>query len=336
MELTLHQTFPQEMKEEWNALLDGSITNVPFLRYEYLENWWRTLGGGEWRDAELALVTARQNGRLSGIAPFFTAEVGGKPTLHLVGAIEVSDYLDLIVSAQDLPAFADGLLDFLSGPDFVQWQTMEWYNLPESSPTLALLDKGARERGWNYHLEIYKPSPYITLPGDWETYLAGIDKKQRHEIRRKIRRLEGSGFEVRYYTVKEGDTLEAEMDDFLLLMEQERQKSDFLSDAMRQHMRNTARVALESGMLHLSFLEIGGKKAAAKFCFDYLKRLWGYNSGVEREFYEFSPGWVLLSYELQWANENGRAEFDFMRGDEEYKYRFGAVDRHVMRATLSR
>jgi len=51
---------------------------------------------------------------------------------------------------------------------------------------------------------------------------------------------------------------------------------------------------------------------------------------------EFSPGWVLLGSLLQWANERHVAEFDFMRGDEEYKYRFGAVDRFVVRAVAER
>jgi CelD/BcsL family acetyltransferase involved in cellulose biosynthesis len=51
---------------------------------------------------------------------------------------------------------------------------------------------------------------------------------------------------------------------------------------------------------------------------------------------ELSPGWVLLGYTLQWACENNRSEFDFMRGDEEYNYRFGKVNRYVMRVKLTR
>ena len=53
-------------------------------------------------------------------------------------------------------------------------------------------------------------------------------------------------------------------------------------------------------------------------------------------FMELSPGWVLLGYLLQWANEHKRAEFDFMRGDEDYKYKFGGQNRHVMRAKVTR
>jgi CelD/BcsL family acetyltransferase involved in cellulose biosynthesis len=84
----------------------------------------------------------------------------------------------------------------------------------------------------------------------------------------------------------------------------------------------------------LAFLEEDGHKAAGYVNFDYLNRIWVYNSGLNLDFVDISPGWVLLGHLLKWANENGRSEFDFMRGDEEYKYRFGAIDRSVVRATL--
>jgi CelD/BcsL family acetyltransferase involved in cellulose biosynthesis len=51
---------------------------------------------------------------------------------------------------------------------------------------------------------------------------------------------------------------------------------------------------------------------------------------------ELSPGWVLLAQVIQWCAEHGRSEFDFMRGDEDYKYRFGGVNKHVMRAKAIR
>ncbi|MDP1778702.1 MAG: GNAT family N-acetyltransferase, partial [Anaerolineales bacterium] len=61
-----------------------------------------------------------------------------------------------------------------------------------------------------------------------------------------------------------------------------------------------------------------------------------HEAGINRDFMDLSPGWVLLSYVLQWCCENGRYEFDFMRGDEEYKYRFGAVNQYVMRVRIAR
>jgi CelD/BcsL family acetyltransferase involved in cellulose biosynthesis len=80
---------------------------------------------------------------------------------------------------------------------------------------------------------------------------------------------------------------------------------------------------------------LDGVKAAAALNFDYKNKLWGYNSGVNRDFMDLSPGWVLLTNQIQWACDHGRTEFDFMRGDEEYKYRFGGVNQYVMRAIAS-
>jgi len=119
-------------------------------------------------------------------------------------------------------------------------------------------------------------------------------------------------------------------------MEQDADKARFLTPEMRAFMHSVICWAHQEGILHLAFLEINGKKAAAYLAFDYLNRLWVYNSGINREFNEFSPGWVLLGYQLKWANENKREAFDFMRGDEEYKYRFGGVDRYLDRITVTR
>jgi CelD/BcsL family acetyltransferase involved in cellulose biosynthesis len=96
------------------------------------------------------------------------------------------------------------------------------------------------------------------------------------------------------------------------------------------------RCAFEVGCLHLAFLEFDGEKAAGHMSFDYLGRLWAYNSGINPKFIELSPGWVLLGLELEWANQHGYSEYDFMRGDETYKYRFGAIDRTVVRLSLTR
>ena len=44
----------------------------------------------------------------------------------------------------------------------------------------------------------------------------------------------------------------------------------------------------------------------------------------------FLPGWVLLAKEIEWAIAQGIREVDMMRGDEDYKYKFGAIDRYIM------
>ncbi|HOR19750.1 MAG TPA: hypothetical protein PLE10_08005, partial [Brevefilum sp.] len=180
----------EPLKDSWNQLLGHSASDVPFLTFEYQQAWWQTRGGGEWpEDSPLAVIAATQGDRLVGIAPLFFAEnLTGQPALMFVGAVEVSDFLDFIVNPQDLRPFLSGLLDFLSvDDDLPHWEFLDLYNLLETSPTLAALESEAKKRGWEHQQTHLQPAPYIPLPGDYETYLAGLDKKQRHEIRRKNR-----------------------------------------------------------------------------------------------------------------------------------------------------
>src|SRR5258706_12184853 len=108
----------EQLKAEWNALLDRAVTRVPFLRAEYQQAWWAARGGGEWPEAELLVVTARaEDGALVGIAPLFQAKNrGGRAALLLIGSIEISDYLDVVVARDQVDAFCTGLLDRLAAP----------------------------------------------------------------------------------------------------------------------------------------------------------------------------------------------------------------------------
>jgi CelD/BcsL family acetyltransferase involved in cellulose biosynthesis len=348
MDFFLHKDFSEFSENMWNALVEGSIADTPFSRYEYLSEWWKTLGGGEWNvegdnRPELVLISARENNELVGIAPLFLAEHDGQRALMLIGSIEISDYLDLIVRAEDHARFLAGLLDFLGSPDVragsprpYDWSAIDWYNLPDSSPTLTVLKGESEKRGWTHHEEIYRPTPRITLNGSFEEYLSRVEKKQRHEIRRKMRRAAESEKHVRFHVIEPTADIESETNAFFDLMVQDPNKEQFLHPEMREQMTVTIRNAFERGYLWLAFLEINGSKAAASLNFDYKNKLWGYNSGVGREHMELSPGWVLLAHVIQWCTEHGRTEFDFMRGDEDYKYRFGGVNRHVMRARAVR
>lgn len=344
MKYTIHKDFSEINAQEWNDLLKNSVSDTPFLRYEYQRPWWEHRGGGEWKQAELVLVSAREDEKLIGIAPLFISDYDGQSALLLNGSIEISDYLDLIVRMDDHARFITGLLDFLASDQVragssrpYAWTGLDWYNLPDTSPTLAALKAESIQRGWTHHEEIYRPTPRIALNGDFEEYLGRVEKKQRHEIRRKMRRAEREASErgIRW-AISDMKDVETEIDSFLSLMEQDQGKAGFLHEPMRAQMRAVIRAAHENGWLWLAFLEADGQRIAAALNFDYNNKLWGYNAGVNRDFMDLSPGWVLLSYVLQWCCENKRYEFDFMRGDEEYKYRFGAVNQYVMRARVTR
>jgi CelD/BcsL family acetyltransferase involved in cellulose biosynthesis len=331
----------EQLTAEWNALLDRAVTRVPFLRAEYQQAWWAERGGGEWPAAELLVVTARgEDGALVGIAPLFEAKNReGRPALLLIGSIEISDYLDFVVAREQVEAFCTGLLDRLTADDVPVWEVLDFYNIPASSPTRVALGRAAAAHGWAAGEQVLMPVPAINLPGDWETYLATmVEKKERQEIRRKVRRSEGSDDQVTWTMVDSHakHDVEAETQAFLELMSHNADKAGFLTPVMRQQFHAIAQAAAKNGWLRLAFLEVNGQKAAAYLTFDYGNRLYIYNSAIDPRFNTLSPGWVLLAHLLRWAIENKRAAFDFLRGEEDYKFRFGAVAGKIYRVQVGR
>ena len=336
MELKHIRNFSEIRRDDWDALLVKSETDFPFLKFGYQRSWWEFKGGGEWPlDSDLHLIAGYQDGSLAAIAPLFSPSNTDEKKLLLLGSIEISDYLDFICPHHDKKEFLGLMLNFFHS-EMNEIRQIDLVNIPDKSTTIELLKVISGEYGWVSDIQPAYHTPVIHLAQDWETYLAGIDKKQRHEIRRKLRRADENSDTVKWYIANNRDTLDSEIEAFFTLMEMDADKKKFLTPQMRAQMSDVIHWAFNEGYLQLSFMQIDGKNASAYLSFDYGQHLLVYNSGFDYSFSEYSPGWVLLSYLIQHAINTGKSYFDFMRGDETYKYRFGAQDGFVMRARLNR
>ncbi len=295
---------------------------------------------------ELWIVAFRtpDTGQLMGIAPLFrtrqTAEGADAPhwQFNIVGCVEVSDYLDLITAQGWERDVFLALKAWLESPDAPEWDVVDLCNLPEVSLTFRLMPEIFA--GDQYGVQVFQEdvAPSIHLPSRYDDYLMDqVEKKQRHEIRRKQRRAEREA-EVGFYMVGPNDDLDTEVDTFIRLqMLSDPEKADFMTTEMKRFFRAVAHKMLKSGHLRLLFLTLDGAKAATLYAFEYNQRLLLYNSGYDPEEHaSLSPGWVLLAYAIQYAVAIGCDQFDFMQGDEEYKFRFGARSHAVMRVMVSR
>jgi CelD/BcsL family acetyltransferase involved in cellulose biosynthesis len=335
MEFVRNETEWSSMKQAWNELLSRSPADSPFLRWEYQHAWWRHRGGGEWPSAELRIAVWREEGRLRGIAPLLRSDGEGGPALHLIGSVEISDYLDFIVPPEFLTRFVETLLDGLAAKPSEEWQVLDFCNMPPSSNTISALSREVEKHGWEWKVEPLQICPVIRLPESWDRYLETLDKKQRHEIRRKLRHAE-EGEEKVILRRGTAENINGDVDEFLRLMAFDARKAAFLTPAMRDQFHALAAAADEAGMLQLSFLEVNGRLAAGFFNFDYRNRIWVYNSGMDPEFSALSPGWVLLALLLRQSIEQGRREFDFLRGNESYKFQWGGKGERLNRLIVHR
>jgi CelD/BcsL family acetyltransferase involved in cellulose biosynthesis len=319
-----------ELAQEWDALAQGSMTDTPFQTLAYQRAWWHHLHPEK---GSLHTITVHEaDDSLTAIASFYLLD----GVLYFNGCTEETDYLDMIVASDEAEAAWTAVFNCIDSDHFPHWTAMDLCNVPEASLTRTILPQIGQERGFSFNENIHEVCPIIPLPTTFDDYLSNIDSKQRREIQRKLRRAQGAN--VKFIQVGPDDDIYSAMEEFLdLLQKSTLEKRDWLNDGRRALFLETAEAAHEAGTLQLLFAEVNGRKAATLFNFDYNDRIWVYNSGLDpASFSALSLGVVITAKAIENAIENGRSTFDFLRGDEVYKYRFGAVDTKVYRLQLTR
>ncbi len=260
----------------------------------------------------------------------------GKPGVVVVEVAEIKAKVDAVDYGKRLVTLtgpAGNTVTVKAGPEV---KNLDLWNMPEDSLGTAALDRAAAEAGWAIRRVQLKPSPRVSLEGGWEAYLARLDRKQRHELRRKMRRVAEHPQGTTITRASAGARLPQSVEAFLDLMNLDGAKAGFLTPPMRRMFHSVASAAAAGGWLRLEFLNVGETPAAGAFCFDYADRLWVFNSGLDPRYRSLSPGWALMGHLIRSAAEEGKVEVDFLRGDEDYKYRLGGVARFVERITLTR
>ena len=111
-------------------------------------------------------------------------------------------------------------------------------------------------------------------------------------------------------------------------------KAQFLEPHIREFFTDVSTALAQRSWLRLATLKLDDVIIAAVLAFDRGSTVSLYNSGFDPEYRFASPGIELIALELKSAIERGRTYYDFMRGDEAYKYDFGAHDRFVWRLSL--
>ncbi len=316
---------------EWPDLFAKSATQSIFLSLPWQTAWAINCCGSV---DEHPVLTVREDsdGSLRGIAPLIHNKNKGAVTFGL--DYNVTDYQDILSIPGEEEAVWDAILEHGAAAG---WASIELIGVRDDSPSTQILESRAAEHGWQADRSVWDVSPYVELPESWDEHVQSLSKKDRHELRRKLRRLEASGeAEYRVYD-KEHDELPDALGAFVSLMGKSNEaKSDFLTPERRSFLETLTRTMADADSLQLAFLDVGGKPVSATMSFLEGDRLLLYNSGYDPEYRHLSVGLLLKAYELRGAIEQGLREYDFLRGNEPYKYDLGGNDRVLYRWQLAR
>ncbi|VAW01376.1 hypothetical protein MNBD_ACTINO01-2543 [hydrothermal vent metagenome] len=164
-------------------------------------------------------------------------------------------------------------------------------------------------------------SAVLDLPDSYDAWLASIGKKERHEVRRKRRRFEAEFGEIAI--VQHG----AEAINMFCAMHRTAQgdKGMFMTGDMQRYFEDL----LDHGGATIHTLECDGIPRANAFGFETEDGYFYYNSAYDPDAAMASPGIVLLAALIEAQIARGATVFDFLKGDERYKFKHGARPRQL-------
>jgi CelD/BcsL family acetyltransferase involved in cellulose biosynthesis len=312
-----------DLNQSWQDSHPDLVWPAPFVLPAWLDAWWRVFVEG----SEAFIREVREGDKTIGLAPLLRR---GDTALFL-GGTDVCDYQDFIVLPGQEGTFSQALLDDMKRQGI---RRLDLGHLRPDAAALIHLAPLARERGCEIATEQEAVSLEVDLPPTWEEYLALLSSKQRHEVRRKLRRLAEAG-EVDFRFLEGGDATGPALDTFLEMFAASRpDKAAFLTEKIETFFREMAAAMTRIGRLRLGVLALDGRPVAEIICFDYNDCVYLYNSGYDPDYTAVSAGLLSKVMAIEDAVKRGRKRFDFLKGAEAYKYQLGGQEVPLYRCRI--
>jgi CelD/BcsL family acetyltransferase involved in cellulose biosynthesis len=326
VKVVLHHRLEAVGRTAWERLRAAARLRAPFTSWAWQTEWLRTFAAD--RRLEVRAVEDA-DGSLVGVLPLFEA---GPGLMRLVGGADVSDYLDLLVVAGREEEAWSALLQSRAA-DRTVWQL---HAVPAASPTVTAMPGIAATCGLTAFATVEERCPVLDLPESWDDYLAALPSKHRHELQRKIRRLRREAPDARVSVVRRRAELETRFGDFFDLHRRSRVgKERFMDVRMEKFFRHAVGELAEAGGAGLWFLDLPSGPAAGFVVVEWEGIVGLYNSGFHPDRATLAPGLVLLAHLVEDAILRGKRRFDFLRGEERYKYEFGPTPEDVYGVRIS-
>jgi CelD/BcsL family acetyltransferase involved in cellulose biosynthesis len=326
---TLVLTMYTVVRESFDGLAElrntgkGLQWNSPFILPTWMKVWWQNFHP----DGEPYLIVVRDEQQVIGIAPLQIND----DIASLVGGDNVCDYLDFII----IPGQEDSFFNVIF--DDLMKQHVKQLNLGLLRPDSIVMTKltcVARNRGFKISSQQEDVSSEMALPSTFDEYLLVLNTKQRHEVRRKLRRLSEAG-SIKYSFIN-GDTgLESSLDTFMSLFSLARDdKARFMTPEMAVFFHSLSHAMAEIGLLRFGLLEIDTNPAAMVMCFEYNNTIYLYNSGFDPQYDSFSVGLMSKVLTIRESMRRGNKRFEFLKGNEIYKERLGGQEIPLYRCKI--
>lgn len=306
------------LEPEWLDLCHRTAGVTPFQTPMWLLPWWRAFGSND-----LAVITARNDGRLEALGPLYVIrDDDSDESLGVLLGTGISDYLDVVGDSALI-------MEEMARIDCQLW------DLQQLQPSSSLLHAPLPD-GWSQNVEDQESCPVLSIAGagdELENLVSTHFRKRLRYYRRVLARIG----EVRVEAATPGtldDLLTALFELHAARWKRRNLPGVLADDSTQQFHRQVARRMLDEGLLRMYATHVGDRIAAVFYGFALHGIVYYYLSGYDPDMEKLSIGTLIVAHAIEEAVREGATTFDFLRGAEEYKYAWGATDRMNQRRQL--
>jgi len=300
------------IRNDWKELLLKSKDATPFQSWE-----WNYTFVEDFKFSERLKIIAGYNedNELIAIAPL-------QLTRHFVPFIKVlefigsgpSDYSDFLILEDYKQSFLKAFFDFVE--ENRDWTVLNFMSLRED--TMKLISH-------ELCVEISSQTvcPLALLPTTMKQFESEMNKRELNSVKRKVRKLVSEN-RLKYSVLESQEDLEMSIDNFIELHQQRHnskgERGKIYSRQQRERFHRFSALMCNSGLLKIETLKIDDRVVAANFILALKEKKYNYLSGMDPQYSNFKPGKILIYYMIEDAIKKGYEVYDFLQGDEKYKY----------------
>lgn len=326
----------ENLRDVWDSILESSVNNkCIYLTYEWVTAWWRHFGD----KCRLNIVLLQKGGRTVGIFPLqkricrlgmlrFTV-------LETIGAVNCN-YLGFY--ATDSPGAdqaVDVFFDYLQ-KEIIDANIVVRFNLvPDDCviikqmypwlsglPAKLLCDE-----------KTVTIAPYIPISTDWNSYFASLGPYTRKRLRRLHRMAElnkniGYG---RFHYHDLDRAINCLFDLHIKRWQSVHIRSLFKQQAYRKFYRQIAETFMKRNWLHISYLKVKDTICCIHYSYQYDNKLYAATVARDLSYNKLEIGHLHELQSIRDAFQKGFKEYDFLQGDEAYKFYWTRKYRRYLR-----
>ena len=313
-----YKNIKKNIISKWEQSISDSIFLTPFDLLSWKKTWIDNYG----KDFQESFFFGDN---------YFAPLMKNNGEVSFIASKDLCDYNNILISDPDISIIQSLIQEIFKDSDT---KKIFLESIPGDSQLFGYFNNLRNE----FKVDIINEdvSPFLILPDSWELYLSTLRKKHRHELRRKIRRLEET---VKFSSgdIYDPDEINKNLDEFIYLHKiSSKEKENFMNENREKFFKELILNLSRENKIIYSYLKVENKTVSSSLSFYLSDTRYLYNSGFDPKYNYLSVGLLNHAFAIQRSIAKRFKIFDFMRGNERYKYELGGIDKLIYSITISK